>query len=82
MLHNKTIKDGDIAPWTIWKGLNKKKNKERTKEKNRTKKSNKPIFWNGEDRQAFAFSFASLRAFGAQVVHMLYVLLYVHFHPL
>ena len=25
VLYNKTIKDGDIAPWTIWKDLNNKK---------------------------------------------------------
>ena len=29
---SKTIKDGDNAPWTIWKDLNKKKGKEKNKD--------------------------------------------------
>ena len=44
---NKTIKDGDIAPWSIWKDLNKKK-------RNRNK-GKEQYFLNGEERQAFAF---------------------------
>ena len=33
----KTIKDGDIAPWTIWKDLNRKKGKEKNKGKEQNK---------------------------------------------
>ena len=44
---NKTIKDGDIAPW---KDLQKNWTKKKEKDKEKT------ISWYGEDRQALAFS--------------------------
>ena len=45
--NNKTIEDGDIAPW---KDLQKNWTKIKEKNKETT------IFWYGEDRQALAFS--------------------------
>ena len=38
---NKTIKDGDIAPWTIWKDLDKKKGKGKIKGKEHNKEIEK-----------------------------------------
>ena len=49
---NKTIKDGDIAPWTIWKDLNKKKGKEKNKGKEQNKEIEQDYIskWGGSSR--------------------------------
>ena len=70
MQNNKTIKDGDIAPWSIWNKLYTwpyDKIWTKRKEKNKEKRLNHR---KGEDGRAFPFFAASLRAFGAQALCM------------
>ena len=73
---NKTIKDGDIAPWTIWKDLNKKKGKGKNKGKEQNKEIEQDYISKWRGSSSVSLFFVSLRAFGAQVVRMLYVLLF------
>ena len=67
---NKTIKDGDIAPWLIWNNLSNwpyGKIWTERKEKNTKKRLNNR---NGEDGRAFPFYSAVLRASGAQAARV------------
>ena len=73
---NKTIKDGDIAPWTNWKDLNKKKGKGKNKGKEHNKEIEQDYISKWRGSSSVCLFFVSLRAFGAQVVRMLYVLLF------